>query len=367
MKRVLQVFDASDTTIENILIEWERHVDSSQIEFEYAILEPSGENVSRLDIETTAKVSHLSRIDTMKSRAFIQYIRTYLRKNGPFDSIHVHTYYRSGLVLFAAYLEKVPIRITHAHYESNVSEISEKKKIYTHSMKWLINKYSTKLISTSKKSGQLLFGSKNFEVKCHVIPEGMDAFKLVNMKREENRSKRMIEIQALESKSVEGMRFLLEVMAELKRQRREFNLSLVGSENLSQLLLPEVKRLGLEKFVQFRLSQPSVTEVYENVDIVLLPKDLATYELPLSIVAAQASGANCLVTENYPEEADLELGMIHVMSQVKDAKLWAKKILQVSSVQVPEPDERIFALTKHKYEIGVATEEVMKLYVEVQG
>src|SRR5690625_3336358 len=78
-----------------------------------------------------------------------------IKKYGPYDVVHAHTLFHSGIVNLAAFLAGVKIRITHAHTTTDKSSFS--RKIYMTTMRFLINTFSTTLLACSKEACLFVF------------------------------------------------------------------------------------------------------------------------------------------------------------------------------------------------------------------
>lgn len=90
----------------------------------------------------------------------------------------------------------------------------------------------------------------------------------------------------------------------------------------------KAEELGIAGQVRFLGLRKDIPELLGALDGFLLP---SLYEgLGIVLIEAQAAGVPCLVSEEVPREADLELGMISRLPADDTAERWAEGIAKLA-------------------------------------
>jgi len=110
----------------------------------------------------------------------LQYIRNLkriLKEHGPYDVVHSHLHHFSGLVLYAAHMAGISIRIAHSHNDTLIIDKRSKfaRKIYLTLMKHLIRRHATCGLAASRPAAVALYGA-NWETdpRWRVLYCGID-------------------------------------------------------------------------------------------------------------------------------------------------------------------------------------------------
>ena len=125
--------------------------------------------------------------------------------------------------------------------------------------------------------------------------------------------------------------FLLDIFAEILKNHRGFQLFLVGQGELENRLKEKVKKLNLEKNVRFLGLRNDVPELLQAMDVFLFP---SLFEgLPVSLVEAQATGIQCVISDGVPAESILVKENVKVISLNENAEQWANKIFEIKNFE----------------------------------
>ncbi|OYX85619.1 MAG: hypothetical protein B7Y83_04170 [Flavobacteriales bacterium 32-34-25] len=118
--------------------------------------------------------------------------------------------------------------------------------------------------------------------------------------------------------------FLIAVFKELLQKDTNQKLFLVGEGELKSQIQEQVAKLGIEQKVVFLGSRNDVNQLLQGMDVFLFP---SLFEgLPVSLVEAQASGIQCVISDGIPKEAILIPERVTVISLKESAIQWANKI-----------------------------------------
>lgn len=117
--------------------------------------------------------------------------------------------------------------------------------------------------------------------------------------------------------------FLIDVFAEVYRQRNDAVLVLVGNGELFDEVKAKVHRLGLDNAVVFLGVRGDVDRLYQAMDVFVLP---SRYEgLGIVNIEAQTAGLPCVVSDVVPLEAKMT-DQIIFLPLYKNADKWAEWI-----------------------------------------
>ena len=236
----------------------------------------------------------------------------------------------SAFPLFAAWMAEVPVRILHNHSTSSPGET--KRNIMKAVLRPLAKLFANHYFACSKLAADWMYGKKLVdEGKVTIIHNAIDPDKFAF-----NPEKRKIlrKELGLEGKFVIGHvgrfmfqknhEFLIDLFAEVVKENPEARLILIGDGPLKEHIQQKVKNLGLSEKVQFLGIRNDVADLYNAMDLFLLPSH---YEgLPVVGVEAQANGLPMIVSDRVTKE-------MKVTDLVTYKSLDANKIGWIKSVK----------------------------------
>lgn len=334
--RVLQVFAALDSGgVSNFVVNLYREMDTEKIQFDFAMT--AGEQ-SLFDDEVLSRGGRIFYFDPEKK--LTDELRRILREEGPFQAVHSHVFFYSGLVLAEAKRANVPIRIAHAHNAHTGESRSLPRIAYERGMQLLIRKNATHLLGCSEKACRYVFGDKIMkDPRASVMPDGIDCdrFAFRPEVREQVR-----EEYGLEGKFVVGHighfnpaknhEKILSVFAKVCSQRKDAALLLVGDGELEQNVRDRVAELGLTDKVVFAGAHKDVERFYQAMDVFLFP---SRYEgFGMAMIEAQASGLSCVASDVVPEETNIDGRAVYLPLEESDA-IWADTVLSAPKRVLP--------------------------------
>lgn len=306
--RVLQVFAALDSGgVANFVMNTYRRIDREKIQYDFAI---TGGERSIMDDEAEALGARTFYFDTSRSAA--DNLKDIMKNEGPFEAVHSHVFFYSGLLLREAKRCAVPIRIAHAHNAHTGESSSFVRKAYERSMRYLIRNNATVMMGCSKKACRYVFGENCMsDSRTMVMPDGIDCERFAF--NEEMREKVRREY-GLEDKFVVGHvghfnpaknhEKILSVFAELAKRRENAALLLVGDGELEGDVRTKAEELGLTDKVVFAGAHKDVENMYQAMDVFLFP---SRYEgFGMAMIEAQANGLACVASDVVPEDANAD-------------------------------------------------------------
>lgn len=272
-----------------------------------------------------------------RSNNLIQYcckLKNLLRTQ-KYDIVHINGNSATMLLeLSAAQKCGVPIRIAHGHNSRTSHPFINRilhpffRKSYTHA------------VAVSSLAGDWLYGKENYKVLNNAID--LSKYKFNEEIRNRIRHDLGIENKLCIS-NVGKMNkqknhiFLLNVFAEIKKQRTDACLLLVGGGILEKKLKKECKSLGIENDVIFIGMVDSAVDYFNAMDVFAFP---TLWEgLGLALIEAQASGLPCLASDCVPLETKVSES-VEYLSLEYPAEIWAEYILK-HKINVLDTDDRL--------------------------
>ncbi|WP_190279515.1 glycosyltransferase family 1 protein [Ornithinibacillus gellani] len=305
---------------------------------------------------------------TMSIKELIWAIKT----NGPYEAVHAHTLFHCGIASLAAFMCRVPVRISHAHTTAD-EQAGKVRKIYGKIMRSFIRIFSTNLLACSNQAGSYLFGTsrlvkqkyKHFPnvIDCARFTEA-DLVKTVEFQAEMGLTDHFVIGHIGRFIAAKNHLFLLAILQELIQKCPTVKLLLVGDGDLRAEIEAYAAHQGLTDYIAFAGIQNDVANALHSMDIFVFP---SIYEgLGLVLLEAQASGKLCLVSEAIQPEADVGLGLIDSLPLDSGAAKWAERILALKPSDHLSKENITQAFEERKLTISNGVATLQQLY-HVQG
>ena len=248
--------------------------------------------------------------------SYIKYkkeVDNFFKNHNDYKIIHLHGTSKNYYILKVAKKYNIDIRIIHSHntnfYTNNVF-----KKFIGNILKNKLIKYSTDFFACSKDAGKWLFKNKEFTI----IPNGIeiDKFKYNNKFKNE-----LIKKYNLKNKFIIGnigrityqknSLFLLDILKDVKEEKNNAFLIIIGSGNLEDKLNKKIKEYNLENDVLLLNNINDIYKYYNLFDCFVLP---SLYEgFSIVVLEAQINGLKCIVNKNVlPKEVFISNNIIEV-------------------------------------------------------
>lgn len=291
--------------VESVVMNYYRHIDHNKIQFDF-ICDEDSTNIPYDEIEKLGGKVILCP-PYQKLPKYLKFLKQLFREK-KYRIVHSNINTLSVFPLYAAKKAGVPVRIAHSHSTSNPREW--KKNLMKNALRPFSKVWATDYFACSELAGRYLFGDKTFdkgEVKVIRNAIDIDEFKF----DPEARKKLRKEIGIKEDDFAIGHagrfveqknhRFLIDVFAEVKKEKPNAKLVLVGQGPLYGEIKEKVKALNLENDVFFLGRRNDINKLYSVFDIFCLP---SLYEgLPVVGVEAQTNGVPCIFSDNITKEA----------------------------------------------------------------
>ena len=290
--------------IESYMMNYYRHFDRNCLQIDFVV---HGEGIGAYDDEIKSLGGHIYHVP-VKSQHPFQYADSLKRifKSGRYKLVHSHVDAMSCWTLKIAKECGVPVRIAHSHNTQHLTESRIKFALNEYARK-NITKYATHCFACSKAAGEWLFGNHDFTV----IPNAIEIKKYAFQKQRREYLRR--EYGLSDDTYVVGHvgrfdrqknhDFLLDMFHDFHAQQPNSKLVLIGDGENRVRIEEKTRKYSLEKAVLFLGNRSDVYDLYNMMDVFVLP---SLFEgLGIVLIEAQTNGLRCIVSQYVPTEADL--------------------------------------------------------------
>ena len=351
--------------IEKLTVAYSSYLDPKKYEIHYLIF-----GSEKHFFEDTVKKNRafVHRIPLTHNRFTIyKNIRRTIREYGPFDIVHSHILFSSGLAMKAAYREHVPIRIAHSH--DNLSYVKNKitNILYHKLMRIYLNRYSTKRLACSLDAGEFLFG-KNFK-KNHgqIIKNRIDIekYRYSKTKRAKIRNELGITDEQLLIGTIgrlekqKNQQFIIDIFKTKTINNLNPQAIIIGDGTERNNLLTLISNNKLDDRIKLIGTKEDIAGYLSAMDVFILP---SIHEgLGIVLLEAQANGLTCITTKHIvPNEAKVLDSFIFLpLSALQKPEKWATEITRAYRT---EPNTAIEELKRNDYDIKELKHDLENIY-----
>lgn len=329
MKKKIKILEISSGIstegIGQFLLNTYENINNDSIEISFALATKYEQFYEKRLINNGAKIFRTYEIGEGiigKIKHFINLIKI-LKKYGPFDIIHTHMDFFNGINLLAAFICRVPIRISHAHLATDKSQLNKLKKAYNFFMRSLIKVFSTNNLGCSKEANKYINGININDNKNIVINNGINFERFNNEYKQKSLEGGIIKFITIgRIDDAKNPYFIVDIMKELSELREDIELFWVGVGSLETQIKQKIIDYNLSNKIKMLGRRDDIDLILREVDFMLFP---SKYEgLGIALIESQISGVPAFISNTIPKEADL--GLCTILDLEDSAKEWARKI-----------------------------------------
>ena len=348
--------------VEAVIMNYYRHIDKTEVQFDFVMHKGSNSDYIAEVKSMGAKVYEVTPYSN--PIRFIQEVYSIIKK-GNYQIVHSNMNALSVFPLFAAYLAGVPVRILHNH--STDTKAEPLRTFVKHLLRPFARLFANKYWACSKLAGEWMYGKQAVaDGKVTIINNAIDLkqFAFDEAKRDKLRKELGLQDCFVIGHVGRFMKqknhdFLVDIFAEVVKKQDNAKLLLIGDGPLREQIENKVKTLGLDEMVIFTGVRSDVADLYNAMDVFVLP---SFYEgLPVVGVEVQANGLPFLCSSNVTKEI-LISDRIELVELEKGAKAWAEKILAFSEKQRTTASKDI---SQSGFDIEVEAEKMGERYRKV--
>lgn len=339
---------ATKSGVSSVIMNYYRRLDHKKFQIDFLLFK---KYESSYEEELLNNGSHVYYVSSKFSILSYKEIDIFF-KNNYFDIVELHSPTLSYLVMKCAFINNVPIRITHTHSTSMSS--NKIKNLINHALNFNLLKYANIYFSCSNSSALYWYGQEVMDSDSYfLIANGIDVhkYRYDEKKRKEIRKKLNIENNKVigfvgRMSKDKNLTFLSDVMREVIDRDSNIKFVLVGDGN--ELKRLEESTYNLHKNVIFLGMRKDVDELLNSFDLLVLPSKREG--LPMVLLEAQASNVHCLVSDTVTREVDI--GNVTFIPLEKEK--WVYAILNTNNISRD--------VTVNKFDIEICVKKLEKIY-----
>lgn len=311
---------------EGVIINYYSAIDRDLVQFDFFAEEGSSLPCRELLLSLGANIRILPPLH--KPVAYISALRKLLR-GGRYQIIHSNANTLSAFPLFAAWCERVPVRICHNHSTSYGRE--RKKTLMKYLLRPFARLFATDYFACGRRAAEWMYGKKNArQGRVYIVPNAipLDAYRYDEAARMSLRAQlslgdKLVLGHVGRCTYAKNQLFLLDILVAVRKRHANACLVLAGEGELRAEMDGAIASRGLEAHVLMLGNRGDIPAVLSAMDVFLLP---SLYEgLPVVAIEAQACGLPCLFSTHITREIDLS-DTVRFLPP-KDAGEWADTLL----------------------------------------
>jgi glycosyltransferase involved in cell wall biosynthesis len=301
---------------------------------------------------------------------FVRRFNALLRQHGPYDVVHSHVHYHSGLVLRCAARCGVPGRIAHSRNDVRVFEVGRPwpRRLYVRLMKRWIRRYATFRVAISRAAADDLFdGAWHDDPAFRMVFSGRDFAPYgVRHDRAALRASLGLPEGALVIGHIgrfhlrKNHDFIVEVAAAALGREARARLLLVGDGPEQARIEARLRAAGLAARVVLTGARDDIPALLQAMDVFIFPSHHEG--LGLVVVEAQAAGLCCVIADTLPEEIDVVPELIRRLPLGAPAGEWAARLLALAGRPPMPADRALAAVARSDFAIAGSLQRLVEVY-----
>ncbi|MDO4462520.1 MAG: glycosyltransferase [Bacteroidia bacterium] len=330
MRRILVVTGSLRVGgLEKVAVSCMRYADRSNLSFDFLVFGNDSDGYANEVREMGGRIIQIPH--SSNPIKHLKNVMGVMKKYGKYDIVHSHIFFNSGIIMLAAFLQCIPVRIAHAHSIKRKGT-SLKKRVLFCGLRFLLKFFTTIPCACSSQAGNYLFGKALFSNKGVIVPNivDVDKFAFSEEARKQIRQKYGIKDTDIVLGQVgrlvasKNQRFLLRLFAEYLKVNASAKLLLVGDGDMKSELLALTKELDIQEGVIFAGTQTNVPDYLSAMDVFVCT---STNEgLGIVLLEAQANGLHCIAEVSAIVDEVINLHNTIVVDGFRDFQMWISKI-----------------------------------------
>lgn len=343
-----------------------RAIDRSKFNFDFLVFTESTDGFYAEAESMGAKIHRLP----VKRRRLYRYIKaldSFFKKWASYyDVIHFHTCSLTTVMpLYYAKKYGIKTRIIHSH-SSSISKGLHNFILHTLN-KTFIGDLATDYLACSDLALDFFYSGTKVQSKAVVIKNGinLELFRFKYNIREETRKRLNLKDKYVVGhvgrlSKVKNHKFLIDVFYNLKKEKPNSVLLLIGTGELFTELKEKVNQLNLLDSVFFMGERTDVAALMMAMDVFVFPSFFEG--LPFTLIEAQAVGLPIFCSDTISRTVNVT-GQISFFSLDKSPKDWSKLILKNSCNRVVlDPGDLNKIITNKGYSIKSTANQLETIY-----
>lgn len=327
MKRILVVIDNLNSGgIASVALNISEAMDKKKFIFDYITYQqPNNNTLLKLE-KMDSKYFVVNRLSDTSVLKYVNKIRLIIQKNGPYDAIHAHISSFIWLACLAAKIEKIPIRIGHAHGSKNTKKFIFSEFLYSF-LRLLNRRYCTRMLTCAEASGVYVFG-KYF----NFLPNFVDYQQYEIMSFEEKKKFRALYNIPENTKNYcfigylggeKNPMFAMNLFRSILKNNDDSYLLIAGDGPDNNKIKEFIEANHMTENVIMFGNTTEVKKILQISHIMLMP----SFSEGMSIAAleAQILGVDCITSKGVPKTNDIQAGLFH-QCETLDVIKWMEMV-----------------------------------------
>lgn len=312
--------------VQSFLLSYVPYIIKAGYDVSFAVQTSEKQEFDDVFLKMGCKIHSVTPI-TVSKKLYTRDIKEIIKSNKNIRAVYDNQNFLNIYSLLTARKCGVKVRISHSHscYETK----SLKRKIQRAVFKILLPYFATDYFACSVKSAEWLYGGKARSKKCFILSNAVneEKFSFDEKIRKECRKELGIEgkktfIHVGTFSDAKNHLFLLRVFSEYLKKNGGAYLILCGDGVLRKDVENKIQELGISDSVMLAGTVNDTEKYLFASDVFVFP---SKYEgFGLSVVEAQSSGINCVVSNAVPKEAIFMPNVIK--RETFDLEEWIKGI-----------------------------------------
>lgn len=340
-----------------------RTIDRSKVQFDFIIDHSDSPRHTYFADEIKQLGGNIYIMPTFKGSNILEIVKAwdcFFKEHREYGILHNHA--RSYACIYLPIAKKYGVKtIAHSHSTSNGKGISALiKKILQYPLRYQADYF----FGCSMSAGEWLFGRKianssNYYLIRNAVD--LDNYRFNSDIRKEYRkwigAKENIVVYVHVGRLHESKNhsFLLNVFAEIQKEKENSLLVLVGEGELREKIEKQAKALLIDDRVVMLGIRSDVHYIFQASDYFLFP---SLWEgLPVTVIEAQAAGVPCFISDKVTSEVNIS-ELVTSLPIDKGVKPWVDAIMQTSIKRKDVSSEIINA----GFDIQRSAQWIMKFY-----
>lgn len=303
--RVLQIMGIMGSGgVEAVIMNYYRHIDRDKVQFDFVAHKGASEYYVN-EIKSFGGSVYEVTPYSKNPIAFTSEIY-HIIKEHDYQIVHSNMNALSCFPLFAAYMAGAKVRILHNHTTDTKAE--RLRTMIKYILRPFAKMFANQYWACSKLAGKWMYGVAAVQQgKVTIINNAIDLKKFTFDKEKRSRLRKELGVENcfvvghvgrfMKQKNHE---FLIKIFAEVAKNNEDAKLLLIGDGPLKGQIEEQVKALGLTDKVVFTGVRTDVADLYNVMDVFVLP---SYYEgLPVVGVEVLANGLPFFCSENVTRE-----------------------------------------------------------------
>lgn len=366
MIRVLHSVSNMDRAgLETMLMNYYRHIDREQIQFDFLANKPKPGAYEDEVREMGGRIFVSPGFNPAKLPKYRAFMKNLFAEHSDIKIVHAHNGALAYYALREAQRNHIPYRIAHSHN----SKINW-------DMKWPMKQYcrahlknaATDFWGCGELAVEFYFGKDIAKNKKYtLIRNAIEEERFIFQPKVRERLRKQYQVG---EKFVVGHvgrfmyqknhTYLIDIFEQVHKKNPNSVLLLIGEGELEEKIREKISKKGLMDAVIFTGSIPNVNEMYQMMDVFLLP---SLYEgLPVVGVEAQASGVPCIFSDTVTEEVRIT-DVTEFISLTVSPERWADEILKHTKDM--ERKDMTSEIINAGYSIYTEAQKLQQLYLDM--